>query len=108
MMQETTGPTTADSGLDSLTLLLQFHGIAVDPAQIAHRFAGVPIDVQEMLRCAKELNLKARCITADWRRVATLSLPVIAEQTDGTFIILAKVTEEGALVHFPLTGRPRL
>jgi len=58
----------ADSGLGCLTLLLRFHRIAADPAQISHRFGGAPIGIAEMLRCAKELKLKGRAITTDWSR----------------------------------------
>ncbi len=96
------------SGLGCLVLLLRFHGIAVDPAQIGHRFAGEAVGVTEMLRCAKELKLKARAITTDWSRLAKLPLPVIAECNDGSFLILGKVTEEGALVQSPIIGRPQI
>src|SRR5947209_6395242 len=84
------GETRGDTGLECLAFLLRFHGLAVDPAQVAHRFAGVRIGLTEMLRCAKELQLKARTVKASWSRLARLALPGIAECADGTFIILAK------------------
>ena len=87
-----------ESGLDCLVLLLRFHGVAVDPAQIGHRFGGGPIKVTEMLRCAKELKLKARAVVVDWPRLAKLSLPAIAECKDGGFLILGKVSDDKALV----------
>jgi ATP-binding cassette, subfamily B, bacterial HlyB/CyaB len=96
------------SGLDCLVLLLRFHGAAVDPAQIGHRFGGGPIQVTEMLRCAKELKLKARAVTVDWARLAKLSLPAIAECKTGGFLILGKIGEQGALVQDPAVGRPQL
>jgi subfamily B ATP-binding cassette protein HlyB/CyaB len=96
------------SGLDCLVLLLRFYGVAVDPAQIGHRFGGGSIHVTEMLRCAKELKLKARAVTVDWSRLAKLSLPAIAECKDGGFLILGKVGEQGALVQNPGVGRPQL
>ncbi|WP_247310257.1 MULTISPECIES: cysteine peptidase family C39 domain-containing protein [unclassified Bradyrhizobium] len=46
-----------DSGLQCLALLLRFHQVAIDPAQIAHQFAGSALGIQEMLRCAKQLKL---------------------------------------------------
>jgi len=97
----------ADTGLASLTLLLRFHGIPADPAQIAHRAGGVAIGVTEMLHCAKALKLKARAIHADWAQLAKLALPAIAECADGTYIILGRMTEEGALVQAPF-GRPQI
>src|SRR6476660_9711217 len=52
--------TVADQGLYVLVAFLRSHGIGVDPEQLRHRF-GNAIGVPEMLRCAKELGLKARC-----------------------------------------------
>ncbi|WP_375803703.1 cysteine peptidase family C39 domain-containing protein, partial [Pseudomonas sivasensis] len=62
-----------DTGLQCLALLLRFHQIAVDPAQIAHQFAGVPVRISEMLRCAKQLKLKARAVSESWAGLARLS-----------------------------------
>src|SRR5215470_5068332 len=108
-MQDTVGGRPAvDTGLESLSLLLRFHGIAADAAQISHRFGGAPIGVTEMLRCAKEFKFKARAVTTHWTRLNRLPLPVIAAQRDGTFIILAKVTDEQALIQAPSIGRPQL
>ena len=108
-MQDTVGGRPAvDTGLESLSLLLRFHGVAADAAQISHRFGGAPVRVTEMLRCAKEFKFKARAVTTNWTRLIRLSLPAIVEQRDGTFIILAKVTDEQALIQAPSIGRPQL
>src|SRR4051794_6921911 len=90
-----------DSGLESLTLLLQFHGIAADPGQIRHRFAASQIGITEMLQCARDFKLKARTLATDWPRLARLPLPAIAEQRDGSFVIVAKMTSEKTLVQPP-------
>ena len=55
----TTDKPAPESGVAALVLLLRFHGVGADPQQIRHRF-GDDIGVTEMLRCAKELGLKAR------------------------------------------------
>jgi ATP-binding cassette, subfamily B, bacterial HlyB/CyaB len=96
-----------DSGLECLTLLLRFHQTAVDPSQIKHQFPGTPIGVMEMLRCAKQLKLKARAVTTTWDKLAKLPLPAIVELKDGRFLIVGKVTDEGALVQIPSVGRPQ-
>ena len=98
----------ADAGLDALALLLRFHGVAVDPGQVAHRFAGAPIRIAEMLRCAKELKLKARAVSVDWSRLAGLQLPGIVECRDDQFMILGRITDDGALVQVPSVGRPQV
>jgi subfamily B ATP-binding cassette protein HlyB/CyaB len=99
---------TLDGGLKSLGLLLRFNGVAADEAQIAHRFGGGPVGVNEMLRCAKDFRLKARAVTTDWTRLRRLSLPAIAQLHDGSFTVLARVTEDQALVQSPALARPQL
>jgi ABC-type bacteriocin/lantibiotic exporter with double-glycine peptidase domain len=104
---DTRGEAGADGGLGCLTLLLRFHGIAADPAQISHRFGAAPIGIREMLRCAKELKLKGRAITTDWSRLPNLPLPAIAELATA-FLILAQVMDERVLVQSPTVRRPEL
>src|SRR5215470_9030284 len=82
------------SGIDALILILRFHELAVDPAQIRHQFAGAPFGIPEILRCAKELKLKARAVVADWGRLAKTPLPALAECRDGSFLVLARIVED--------------
>jgi subfamily B ATP-binding cassette protein HlyB/CyaB len=105
---EATPDQTPDTGLASLTLLLRFLGIAADPDQIRHRFGGVRFSATEILRCARDLDLKARRVEKDWDRLAKTTLPAIAEWRDGAFVIVARADAEKALVHHPATGRPEL
>ncbi len=95
------------TGLDCFILLLRFHGIAVDRGQLLHRFGGAKIGTQEMLRCAKDLDLKARIITSDWARLGKTSLPAIALRNDGTFFIVGKQSEAAVLIQDPAIGRPQ-
>jgi subfamily B ATP-binding cassette protein HlyB/CyaB len=96
------------SGIDAFILILRFHELAIDPAQIRHQFAGAPFGTVEILRCAKELKLKARAITTDWGRLAKTPLPALAECTDGSFLVLARIVDDKALVQDPAVGRPQL
>ena len=50
----------ADPGLEALLLLLHLKGVAADRGQIRHRLGTEAIGVAEMLRCARDLGLKAR------------------------------------------------
>jgi subfamily B ATP-binding cassette protein HlyB/CyaB len=97
-----------ETGIDALVLLLRFHELAVDPAQIRHRYANAPFGVSEILRCAKELKLKARALVAGWDRLAKIPLPALAECRDGGFLVLAKIVGEKAIVQDPKVGRPQL
>ena len=55
---ESTRPT--DPGLEALVTLLHLQGVAADAEQIRHRLGTDKIGAPEMLRCAKDLGLKAR------------------------------------------------
>ncbi len=100
------GQTSTGSGVAALVMLLRFQGIAVDPQQISHQY-GQNIGITEMLRCAKELQLKARVVTSTWARLARTALPAIAECRDGSFILLGKVSEDNILIQDPAANRPQ-
>jgi subfamily B ATP-binding cassette protein HlyB/CyaB len=108
MTDETGNPRATDPGLGALVGLLGFHGIGANPEQIRHRFGGVAIGISEMLRCAKELGVKARVTTSNWTRLARTSLPAIAVLRDGGFLILAKASDDKVLIQIPFAPRPEL
>ena len=106
MSVEGDNPGAADQGLAALVALLRFHGLGADPEQIRHSFGVNAIGVSEMLRCAKELGLKARVVTTRWERLERTPLPAIAALRDGRFLILGKVSDDKALVQSPVSPRP--
>jgi subfamily B ATP-binding cassette protein HlyB/CyaB len=97
---------TYPSGVSVLVLLLRFHGIAADEKQLLHRY-GETIGAVEILRCAKDLKLKARAVDSNWERLTKTALPAIAVRNDGGFIILSKAAEGNALVFDTVLGRPQ-
>ena len=97
--------TTSTSGLLALTMLLRFQGIGSDADQIRHRF-GANIGVAEMLRCAKELGLKARKIKTNWQRLAVTPLPGIALLRNGEFLLVGKVTDDKVIAQYPQQPQP--
>jgi subfamily B ATP-binding cassette protein HlyB/CyaB len=97
---------TYPSGVSVLVLLLRFHGIAADEKQLVHQY-GKTIGSVEILRCAKDLKLKARAVDSNWKRLAKTALPAIAVRNDGDFIILSKVAEGNALIFDTVLGRPQ-
>ncbi len=96
-----------ESGLQCLQLLLRFHQIPVNPDQIKHRFSGTTVGTNEILRCAKELKLRARAVDVKWEQLAKLPLPAIAELKDGSFLILGRAGADDVLVQIPSVGRPQ-
>jgi len=97
-----------DSGIDALTLILRFYELAVDPAQIRHQFAGTRFGIVEILRCVRQLKLKARAVTTDWGRLLKTPLPALAECHDGSFVVLARIIDDKALIQDPAVGKPQL
>ena len=85
MSTESNSATPADPGLESLVTLLHLQGVAADREQIRHRLGTTKIGAPEMLRCAKDLGLKARACRTDWSRLAKTPLPAIAALRDGGF-----------------------
>jgi len=100
--------TPSDPGLIVLVALLQFHGIGADAEQLRHRFGTNVIGVPEILRCARDLGLKARAYRSKWKRLATTPLPGIAVLRDGSFLLLGKAGEDKIIVQFPAEARPRM
>src|SRR5215469_11013490 len=108
MSTETDNVNSADPGLSALVMLLRFHGLGADPEQIRHRFGRGTIGISEMLRCAKELGLKARARLTTWERLVSTPMPAIVALRDGGFLLLGKVGDGKALVQSPLAPRPTM
>lgn len=105
------GPSETDTGLACLVLLARLHGVAAEPAQLAHEFAtGAPFGVSEILLAAKQLGLKAKEARSDISRIDKLPLPAIAirEDMEGRpgFFVLARAEGEQVLIQDPAAARP--
>jgi ATP-binding cassette, subfamily B, bacterial HlyB/CyaB len=105
---ETDSARPVDPGLEALVTLLHLQGVAADAEQIRHRLGVDKIGAPEMLRCAKDLGLKARDWRTDWMRLAKTPLPAIAALRDGGFLVVAKAGDDKVLVQSPQSSRPAL
>ncbi|MGB2596407.1 MAG: ABC transporter transmembrane domain-containing protein, partial [Pseudolabrys sp.] len=105
-MSTESSATPADPGLESLVTLLHLQGVAADREQIRHRLGSAKIGAPEMLRCAKDLGLKARACRTGWSRLVKTPLPAIAALRDGGFMVIAKASEDRVLVQSPQAPRP--
>ncbi|MGA2043242.1 MAG: type I secretion system permease/ATPase [Roseiarcus sp.] len=97
-----------DPGLYVLVSMLRFNGIGAAPEQIWHRCGALPIDASAMLRCAKELGLKARAVRTGWARLVGTPLPAIAGLKDGGFLLVAKAADDKLIVQSPSAAAPAL
>ena len=96
MSGELRNTNSADEGLLALVMLLRFHGIGADPEQIRHRFGACAFGIPEMLRCARELGLKAQSRATTWKRLISTPLPAIVGLRDGGFLVLGKIARDYA------------
>ena len=89
-----------DSGALCLHFLLAYHGIRSAPEQIYHDFAGSDggMDLIALVRAARKHGLKAKIVSSSFKQLAKLPLPAIAEQNDGTFVIVAQVADGRVLL----------
>ena len=99
---------TIDPGLVVLGLLLRVHGVKADIDQICQKCGTAPMGTTQILRCAKRFGLKASKCRTNWEGLATTQLPGIATLRDGTFLVIGKANDEGALVVWPPSQKAEL
>ena len=103
-----------DSGLQVLALIAQLHQVAVDTNQLQHQFGQqeVPCDTDDLLRAAKSIGFKAKLSQSSASQLSNNILPAIGCAQDGTYFLLAKVTEQDNseepkyLAQLPTENRP--
>ncbi|WP_338415213.1 type I secretion system permease/ATPase [uncultured Sphaerotilus sp.] len=102
--------TTADldTALTCLVMIARFHGIAADPAQIAHehKAPGAKMDTPGLLLASRALQLHARSVRPRPERLATTPLPAIGIGPYGECFILARVDGDRVLIQSPAVGHP--
>ncbi len=105
-----TAPSRPDTGLLCLLLIARFHDVPIDGGQIQHQFglSGHTLTTNALVRAAKHVGLKARFVSTSWDELAVTPLPAIAQRTDGTYVVLAKVQEGKILLQDPLKERPHI
>jgi subfamily B ATP-binding cassette protein HlyB/CyaB len=104
---------TVDSGLACLTILARFHGIAVDPAQLAHQHGpeSGQFSSNEILLAAQKIGLQAKSVGCRVDRIGRTPLPAIAllkptADSPERFVTLARVEGDQVLIQCPTVGRP--
>ncbi len=110
----TSGPRAPDrSALTALCLVARLHQIAADPAHLAHQIglaASSDAQVDDVLRAAARLGLKARRSRVPADRLALAALPALARMNDGRIVLLAQCDAQRVLIQDtsapPAGGRP--
>ena len=93
--------------LAALTIIAQFHGIAVNPEDIAHQyFEQNTFSIQQWLLAAKNLGLKVKLSKQKTERLPFIALPAVVWREDGQHFLLAKIDGDRYLIHDLGDGKP--
>jgi subfamily B ATP-binding cassette protein HlyB/CyaB len=102
-MPMTTGhDSPADSGLGALMLVLGFHQISADLAQLQHAMGKADgAEAGDLVLLARRLGARARLARVRAKELSRAPLPLIARDPDGAFFVLAAIRDGEALVQRP-------
>lgn len=97
-----------DTGLNALVALARFHQLPAEPEQLSHEFGqpGQVFSDTEILRAAKALTLRAKCVKKEITELSNRVLPAIAKTLDGQYIILARVDHPTQSIEEAQKGEP--
>lgn len=98
-----------DTALAAFVLLLSFLDRPADPQQLRHALGkgSAALDVDDLLRLAKQLDVQARKVTATAQRLERMPLPAIAVLEGGEHIALLQVSAAKALIFRTGAERPQ-
>jgi subfamily B ATP-binding cassette protein HlyB/CyaB len=101
-------PTGLDRTLGSLVLLARLHDVAVDAERLRQRhFTGDRYD-SGIIRALRSLDLKAELVESTWDRLNRTPLPALAEQADGSWLLLARADSSRVLVKVGESEAPQV
>ena len=83
--------------------MLRYLKQPADLAQLAHEFGGDgrPLTRDDLVRIARQSGLKARATRLKLQKLDQESLPILAEDRNGGFFVLAKLNDSHALIQSP-------
>lgn len=96
------------AGLHCLNTVAMYYGISIDVEGVIHKHGleGQQVTPQDILRVAKENNLKSRLTRVNSYALPKMPVPSILIMNDGTYVILAKAKQDEALLVFPFEQAP--
>ena len=91
----------------ALILIAHFHGLAVNPADITHKYAEKgDLNSEQWLLAAKDLGLKARLVKHNVERLHLVALPAVVWRDDGQHFVLARIDGDRYLIQDLEQGKP--
>ena len=100
----------AECGLACLAMIAGWHGLDTDLTTLRRRF---PISIkgatlEDLVSIAGSLDLTARAVRCDLDDLKRLRLPCVLHWEFKHFVVLRRVTRDGALLHDPAVGERRV
>lgn len=96
-----------NTGYLCFSIVLKMMGKSISQEEWKNRFEKNNDDVDyEILRTAKELNLKVKAGRLKKKKLKKTKLPVIAKLNDGKYILLVSFQNNGWIILNPLKGQP--
>jgi ATP-binding cassette subfamily B protein RaxB len=100
----------AECGLACLAMLASHHGQRVDLAAMRRRFATSlkGMSLRDLVGVGGRMGLATRALRLEMEDLRQLRLPCILHWDQNHFVVLARLTPRGAVIHDPAIGRRRL
>lgn len=95
------------SALQALAILTALQGRGLDRERLFQEL-DPSASPRDLLIALRRCDLKARWIERPWAALARLSLPVLIRHRDGSYGVLARCTDAGAIVYPPEQTQPAL
>src|ERR1035437_1984998 len=85
----------ADSGLQCLLMISEYHGISTDEARLRHEFGQDSFSTAAILLAAKQIGMTGKLVRQPAERLDRTPLPAIAIDQQGSYFIAGKFEEAG-------------
>ncbi len=102
-MQNTTENVDLDSGLECLVFIARFHNIPISAEAVRHEHPSRDkcMDIIEILRAAKALNLKSKAVNKELDELSGLPTPAMFLGKDNKWRVLGRLNDEKILIRDP-------
>lgn len=96
-----------ECGVTCLTMLARYYGINTDLSVMRMKYPTGEhgLTVRQLLNIGEDIGLKARALSLGVEQLAKVKMPVILHWNANHFVILAKVSRRGFVIHDPAAGR---
>ncbi|TQV85064.1 type I secretion system permease/ATPase [Aliikangiella coralliicola] len=94
--------------ISCLCLVARFHQVPAEASALIREFGSDSEQLNDinLLRAAKSLGFKAKLLRTKTNRLHKLILPAIAKRHNGTYFVIAKISDDQVLIQDVALGKP--